>query len=251
VIGPVGCGKSSLLLSLFNEVQKLNGKICVGGKLAFVPQQAWLKNASLRDNILFGLPLQNDLYNRVIVDCALSDDVALLPAQHDTEIGEKGVNLSGGQRQRISLARAVYSQADIVILDDPLSAVDGHVARHLFERVIGPRGCLRNSTRLIATNTIGCLAECDRILFLGRDGKQLLYDSYKSLCKNSAFIEYIGGILIESQDPWQATEQRQKSTDKLRKESNEIGKIIKNEKVQTGNVSSYLIYLIKRQSNYF
>jgi len=210
VVGQVGCGKSSLLLSLFSEVRKLKGSIIVGGKLAFVPQQAWLQNATLRDNILFGRPFDQELYDRVVADCALEADIALLPAGHETEIGERGINLSGGQKQRVSLARAAYSQASIVVLDDPLSSVDGHVARHIFERVIGPEGCLRNSTRLFATNSLACLPACDRVLLLGNDGRLLLCDTYAALSKTSAFAAFVGAACSDAPGPRQPPCQQHK-----------------------------------------
>ncbi|XP_042073998.1 ATP-binding cassette sub-family C member 2-like, partial [Haplochromis burtoni] len=114
------------------------------GSLAFVPQQAWIQNATLKDNILFGSPHEEENFKKVIQACALAPDLELLPGGDLTEIGEKGINLSGGQKQRVSLARAVYSQADIYLLDDPLSAVDSHVGKHLFENVIGPNGLLKD-----------------------------------------------------------------------------------------------------------
>ncbi|MEQ2169338.1 hypothetical protein GOODEAATRI_024182, partial [Goodea atripinnis] len=116
----------------------------VQGSLAFVPQQAWIQNATLRDNILFGSPYEDKRFQDIIEACALGPDLKLLSAGDLTEIGEKGINLSGGQKQRVSLARAAYSQADIFLLDDPLSAVDSHVGKHLFDKVIGPKGILQN-----------------------------------------------------------------------------------------------------------
>lgn len=135
VVGRVGCGKSSLLSALLGEMQKLRGKVSVHGKLAYVPQQAWIQNLPLRDNILFGKPFDKDLYEAVIDACALGPDLAILPHGDLTEIGEKGINLSGGQKARVSLARAVYQNYDVYLLDDPLSAVDSHVGKHIFEKV--------------------------------------------------------------------------------------------------------------------
>ena len=112
------------------------------GKIAYVAQQAWIMNATLKDNILFGNQFDPDLYQRVVSACELLTDIALLPAGDETEIGEKGINLSGGQKQRVSLARAVYSRADLYLFDDPLSAVDAHVGKSIFENVMGPRGML-------------------------------------------------------------------------------------------------------------
>ncbi|XP_070617590.1 multidrug resistance-associated protein 1-like [Erythrolamprus reginae] len=120
VVGQVGCGKSSLLSALLGEMEKQEGHVSLRGSVAFVPQQAWIQNATLRENILFGRQLDGRLYRRVVEACALLPDLELLPSGDQTEIGEKGVNLSGGQKQRVSLARAVYADTDIYLLDDPL-----------------------------------------------------------------------------------------------------------------------------------
>ncbi|CAF4181538.1 unnamed protein product, partial [Adineta steineri] len=127
LVGMVGSGKSSILAALLGEMNKVHGNVSISGKIAYVPQTAWIMNVTLRENILFGQDFDENLYNRIIEACALKQDLDMLPAGDQTEIGEKGINLSGGQRQRVSLARALYSNADIYLLDDPLSAVDAHV----------------------------------------------------------------------------------------------------------------------------
>ena len=126
VVGQVGSGKSSLLSTLINDLTKtvLNAEINVAGDVSYVPQQAWMQNTSLRQNIIFGADYDESNYRRVVAACALQLDLEILPSGDLTEIGEKGINLSGGQKQRISLARAVYNDGDIYLLDDPLSAVD-------------------------------------------------------------------------------------------------------------------------------
>jgi ABC-type multidrug transport system fused ATPase/permease subunit len=123
---------------------KIKGNIHVNGRLAYAPQIAWIQNASVRENILFGREYDAQLYDQVISSCCLGVDLDLLPGGDATEIGEKGINLSGGQKQRISLARCVYSNADVYLLDDSLSAVDSHVARHIFDSVLGPNGLLKD-----------------------------------------------------------------------------------------------------------
>ena len=139
VVGKVGSGKSSLLNALLGEVGKLQGRIGVNGKLAYVPQQAWIQNMTVKDNILFGKPYNKQLYHKVLYACALVSDLKILPHGDQTEIGEKGINLSGGQKARISLARAVYQNYDVYLLDDPLSAVDAHVGKHIFEKARAER----------------------------------------------------------------------------------------------------------------
>ena len=130
---------------MLGEMHKLNeNKIIKSGSTAYVPQQAWIENASIKNNILFGSPLDEAKYNQVLEACSLVHDLKLMPAGDETEIGEKGINLSGGQKQRVSLARSIYANADIYLLDDPLSAVDAHVGRHIFDEVIGPNGILKD-----------------------------------------------------------------------------------------------------------
>ncbi|KAF0500214.1 ABC transporter [Gigaspora margarita] len=136
IVGSVNSGKSSLLTSLIGEMKRINGEVLFGGNVVYCPQTAWIQNATIKDNITFGLPYDEEKYLQVIKDCCLERDLKLLPAEDLTEIGEKGINLSGGQRQRINIARAVYYNADIVLLDDPLSAVDAHVGRYLFTHCI-------------------------------------------------------------------------------------------------------------------
>ncbi len=134
-----------MLNALIGDMNKHEGSLIVDDcKIALSPQYAWIQNATIKDNILFGNEYNEIFYNEVLDACALRDDLNILPAGDLTEIGEKGINLSGGQRQRISLARCVYSRAEIYLLDDTLSAVDSHVAKHIFDHVIGPNGMLKN-----------------------------------------------------------------------------------------------------------
>ncbi|KAK2566746.1 Multidrug resistance-associated protein 1 [Acropora cervicornis] len=169
VVGQVGCGKSTLLSALLGETEKLDGKVYLKGSTAFVPQEAWIQNATLRQNVLFCQSLDLERYHHVLTACALDPDIKNLPAGDLTEIGEKGVNLSGGQKQRVSLARAVYFNADIYFLDDPLSAVDSHVGKHIFDKVIGPEGLLREKTRIFVTHAVQYLPHVDQIIVL-QDG---------------------------------------------------------------------------------
>jgi ATP-binding cassette, subfamily C (CFTR/MRP), member 1 len=122
VVGQVGMGKSSLISALLGEMEKHSGSVNVDGTIAYVSQVAWIQNATLQDNILFGKAMNKEFYEKVIDACALKPDLEMLPGGDKTEIGEKGINLSGGQKQRVALARAVYSEKDVYLLDDPLSA---------------------------------------------------------------------------------------------------------------------------------
>lgn len=178
-------------------MHKLNeGKININGSTAYVPQQAWIQNATVKDNILFGVECDEQFYEQTLDACSLQSDLQIMPAGDRTEIGEKGINLSGGQKQRISLARAVYAKADIYMLDDPLSAVDSHVGKHIFDHVIGPDGLLKNKTRLFVTNSLSFLPQMDRILMLDK-GSIVEMGTYDQLRKNEQglFNEFIKNYL--------------------------------------------------------
>uniref|UniRef100_A0A8C0IDI0 MRP3 protein n=1 Tax=Bubo bubo TaxID=30461 RepID=A0A8C0IDI0_BUBBB len=197
IVGPVGCGKSSLVSALLGEMEKLEGEVAVKGSVAYVPQQAWIQNATLKDNILFGQASNEQKYQNVLEACALKTDLEVLPGGDQTEIGEKGINLSGGQRQRVSLARAVYSNSDIYLLDDPLSAVDSHVAKHIFDKVIGPDGVLKGKTRILVTHGISFLPQVDHIVVVV-DGKISEMGSYQDLLKqNKAFAEFLRSYALD------------------------------------------------------
>ncbi|XP_062035577.1 multidrug resistance-associated protein 1 [Lepus europaeus] len=191
VVGQVGCGKSSLLSALLAEMDKVEGHVALKGSVAYVPQQAWIQNDSLRENILFGRQLQERYYQAVLEACALLPDLEILPSGDRTEIGEKGVNLSGGQKQRVSLARAVYCDSDIYLFDDPLSAVDAHVGKHIFENVIGPKGMLKHKTRILVTHSISYLPQVDVIVVMS-GGKISEMGSYQELlARDGAFAEFL------------------------------------------------------------
>ncbi|TEA38280.1 hypothetical protein DBR06_SOUSAS110135 [Sousa chinensis] len=167
VVGTVGSGKSSLMSAMLGEMENVHGHITVKGTVAYVPQQSWIQNGTIKDNILFGSELDEKKYQQVLEACALFPDLEVLPGGDLAEIGEKGINLSGGQKQRISLARATYQNSDIYILDDPLSAVDAHVGKHIFNKVLGPNGLLKGKTRLLVTHSIHFLPQVDEIVVLG------------------------------------------------------------------------------------
>uniref|UniRef100_A0A8C4GY09 ATP-binding cassette, sub-family C (CFTR/MRP), member 12 n=1 Tax=Dicentrarchus labrax TaxID=13489 RepID=A0A8C4GY09_DICLA len=136
VCGNVGSGKTSLISSILEQMHLLQGSLTADGTFAYVSQQAWIFHGTVQENILMGEPFDQTKYERVVDVCSLRADLTILPYGDQTEIGERGLNLSGGQKQRISLARAVYSNKDIFLLDDPLSAVDAHVGKHIFEECI-------------------------------------------------------------------------------------------------------------------
>uniref|UniRef100_A0A8B9RAQ1 ABC-type glutathione-S-conjugate transporter n=1 Tax=Astyanax mexicanus TaxID=7994 RepID=A0A8B9RAQ1_ASTMX len=256
VVGAVGSGKSSLVSALLGEMHSLSGSVNIKGDVAYVPQQAWVQNATLRDNVLFGSDPDERRFCRVLEACALEPDLDLLPAGVQTEIGEKGINLSGGQKQRVSLARAVYSSADIYLLDDPLSAVDAHVGKHLFEKVIGPRGLLKDKTRILVTHGISFLPYVDEIVVLV-EGVVSEVGSYSSLrASKGAFSEFLDTYAKEedSQDQNQSVlilcssdSQNRNVPQRSEGDADERKgrRLIESETVQTGRVkfSVYLQYL--------
>ncbi|KAF9373724.1 hypothetical protein CPC16_001710 [Podila verticillata] len=176
VVGRVGEGKSSLVGALLGEMHKYSGSVHCNGSSAFVAQTAWILNDTVRNNILFGRPYDKEKYLRTVKACALVPDFKMLVNSDKTVIGEKGINLSGGQKQRISVARAVYADADIYIFDDPLSAVDAHVDKHLFEHAITK--ILANKTRILVTNGVSHLKDVDQIIVIkaGRISQDGVYD---------------------------------------------------------------------------
>ncbi|XP_058410288.1 ATP-binding cassette sub-family C member 10 isoform X4 [Diceros bicornis minor] len=167
IVGKVGCGKSSLLAAITGELHRLCGRVAVWGLskgFGLATQEPWIQFATIRDNILFGKTFDAQLYQEVLEACALNDDLSILPAGDQTEVGEKGVTLSGGQRARIALARAVYQEKELYLLDDPLAAVDAHVANHLLHRCI--LGMLSHTTRLLCTHRTEYLERADVVLLM-------------------------------------------------------------------------------------
>uniref|UniRef100_A0A8C8J4S6 ATP-binding cassette, sub-family C (CFTR/MRP), member 5 n=1 Tax=Oncorhynchus tshawytscha TaxID=74940 RepID=A0A8C8J4S6_ONCTS len=175
ICGSVGSGKTSLISAILGQMTLLEGKVAVNGDFAYVAQQAWILNATLRDNILFGKEFQ-----AVLSACCLRPDLAILPNADLTEIGERGANLSGGQRQRISLARALYSDRAIYILDDPLSALDAHVGNHIFNNAIKKQ--LRHKTIVFVTHQLQYLVDCDDVIFM-REGSITEQGSHEDLMR--------------------------------------------------------------------
>ena len=164
IVGSVGAGKSSFLQLILKELQHTHGDIQVNGSVSYASQEAWLFAGSVRNNILFGQPYDPKKYSEVIKVCALTKDFQQFNYGDKTLVGDRGASLSGGQRARINLARAVYSSADIYLLDDPLSAVDTHVGKHLFNECI--KDYLRSKTRILVTHQVQHLKSCDYIIVL-------------------------------------------------------------------------------------
>lgn len=179
VIGPVGAGKSSLIQAILGELPGESGTLRINGSYSYAAQEPWLFTGTVRQNILFGLDWDKHRYRTVVKKCALERDFELLPFGDKTIVGERGASLSGGQKARISLARAVYRRADIYLLDDPLSAVDTHVGRHLFDQCM--RGYLRSELVILVTHQLQFLEQADLIVIMdkGRISAMGTYSSMK------------------------------------------------------------------------
>jgi ATP-binding cassette subfamily C (CFTR/MRP) protein 1 len=260
VLGKIGSGKSSLLSTLLGELHVLSGRVGLSGSVALVQQQAWIQNMTLRDNILFGKDFDMKMYNSAVESCALEDDLEILPAGDMTEIGENGINLSGGQKQRVSVGRAVYNNADIVLLDDPLSAVDSNVAEHIFENVIEEGvGVLSGKTRILVTHNLTFLSKVDRVVLLD-EGKIVADGTFAELKKtNEAFKNYIrhqSEELVENseghgEDKVKLVKRQRESRNAPKNNNQEVHKLISEEKTETGRVkwTHYIHYF--RHANWF
>ncbi|EFP76864.2 uncharacterized protein PGTG_02325 [Puccinia graminis f. sp. tritici CRL 75-36-700-3] len=177
IVGPIASGKSSLIQALIGEMQQISGSPpSFGGQVSYCPQNAWIQNDTIRDNIIFGSEMDEKRYQAVIHAACLQADLDMLPQGDMTLIGEKGINLSGGQKQRINIARSIYFISDIILFDDPLSAVDAHVAKHVFEHAIrgsnytaGHSG-IGNQTKILVTHALHLLPKVDEIICMN-DGK--------------------------------------------------------------------------------
>ncbi|GAB6029962.1 Multidrug resistance-associated protein 1 [Chamberlinius hualienensis] len=188
IVGSVGCGKSSLISAVLGEMIKVNGNVIRKHEsIGYASQIPWIQNATLKDNILFGKQFNQNRYEKVLEACAMLPDLEILPAGDMTEIGEKGINLSGGQKQRVSLARAVYTNADLYLMDDTLSAVDNHVGKHIFEEVIGPHGILKQKTRILVTNKLVYAPYADQVVVLS-DGTIAEIGTYDELIKDEGIL---------------------------------------------------------------
>ncbi|KAJ3384086.1 Multidrug resistance-associated protein 1, partial [Entophlyctis sp. JEL0112] len=187
IVGAVGSGKSSLLSALVGQLKPVNpdAKVVFSGSVGLAAQVPWIMNASLKDNILFGLPFDKTRYDRAIEVCALKRDLEVLAGGELSEIGERGINLSGGQKQRVSLARLVYFESSIVLLDDVLSAVDSHVGKYIFNECICK--ALQGKTRLLVTHQLHFVPQCDIVIVM-KAGKISEYGSYAELM--AAFGEF-------------------------------------------------------------
>ncbi|XP_078169806.1 ABC transporter C family member 10-like isoform X1 [Carex rostrata] len=220
ICGEVGSGKSTLLAAFLGEVPKTRGMIQVCGKIAYVSQNAWIQTGTVQENILFGSPMNKQRYQETLERCSLVKDLEMLPFGDQTQIGERGINLSGGQKQRVQLARALYQNADIYLLDDPFSAVDAQTASSLFNEYV--MGALANKTVLLVTHQVDFLPTFDRVMLMS-DGEIL---------RSAAFCELFASCM-EFQDLVHA----HKETAGIEKLNNMVPQNNKNETINGHEIS--------------
>ena len=255
VIGGVGSGKSSLLAALAGDMRKTSGQATMGATRAFCPQYAWIQNATVRDNILFGKPMNQHWYEEVIEACALRPDLEMLPNGDLTEIGERGITVSGGQKQRLNIARAIYFNTDMVLMDDPLSAVDAHVGRHIFDNAIC--GLLKDKCRILATHQLHVLSRCDRVIWM-QDGHIETIDTFNNLMKfNEGFQKMMATTAqeetIEEEEVTNEDEIEVEKKDMKTKKSKKGKALMQQEERQVKSVSwsVYLAYVRSSGSIWF
>ncbi|KAF7099489.1 hypothetical protein CFC21_101117, partial [Triticum aestivum] len=254
ICGEVGSGKSTLLAAVLGEVPKTEGMIQVCGKIAYISQNAWIQSGTVRDNILFGSSMDEERYHNTLMRCSLVKDLEMLPYGDCTQIGERGVNLSGGQKQRVQLARALYQNADIYLLDDPFSAVDAHTATSLFNEYV--MSALSEKTVLLVTHQVDFLPIFDSILFMSH-GEVIRSAPYQDLladCEEfkdlvSAHKDTIGVSDVSNNiTTRRSKEVSVKETDGIHTESvkpSPADQLIKKEERETGDagVKPYMLYL--------
>ncbi|KAI8999162.1 P-loop containing nucleoside triphosphate hydrolase protein [Gaertneriomyces semiglobifer] len=192
VLGPTGSGKSSLLYAILGEMETCTGTVSVHGSIAYVAQKPWVINATVRENVVFMSEYDDGWYQTVIKACGLASDIANFQEGDAYCVDEEGANLSGGQKQRLALARAVYSRSDIYLIDDTLSALDSRVAKHVFQQVLGPKGLLRDRTRVFVTHASQYVQHADQILYVN-DGRIAEQGSMKEVVQNSG--SYLATLL--------------------------------------------------------
>ncbi|KAF9898255.1 hypothetical protein BX616_004276, partial [Lobosporangium transversale] len=201
IVGPVGSGKSSLLQAMVGNMTQAEGQVTRGTNISYASQTPWIQNATIQDNILFDTPFDEERYKRVINVCCLEADLKLFPFGDQTEIGERGVNLSGGQKARLSLARSVYFEAGTVIMDDPLSAVDAHVGKRLWQDCVMKE--LGDRTRIIATHQLHVLPDTDYVIYM-KDGTIAEEGTFKDLMARDgefcALMGQYGGVQAEESE---------------------------------------------------
>ena len=254
IIGEVGSGKSSLIQAMLNNmISDDKTKIIINGRISYVGQESWIQNNTVRNNILFYQPYVQEKYEKILDLCELNQDINSFNGLDQTEIGEKGINLSGGQKARISLARAMYSDGDIYILDDPISALDAHVGKKIMNNCI--LGYLKGKTRILITHALQYISTADKILYM-ENGKIFWKGKYNELLKQKFYTQFAEKVNIISEERNEVLNNNKNTNNQENKNINQIDikkkgiiqRITKDEKKETGNINikvyiSYFSYL--------
>ncbi|XP_042187623.1 ATP-binding cassette sub-family C member 9 [Callorhinchus milii] len=258
LVGKVGSGKTSLLSAMLGEMTTVSGNVkwaTPNQPIAYSAQAAWLRNASLQNNIVLEEEFDEERFNMVIDACALQPDIDILPAREQTEIGEKGINLSGGQKQRVSVARALYSRCSVVILDDPLSALDVHVGSRVFHQ--GIMGVLKKEGRtvIIVTHHLEYLKEADHIIVM-ENGMIDAQGTYWDISTQNPDLVQIWKTLIAKEDNEGEEEGKDDNFEEAylqmeQKPGNVDGKLVQDEEKEEGSISIRVYWLYIRSIGIF
>ncbi|CAF4578087.1 unnamed protein product [Rotaria sp. Silwood2] len=231
IIGPVGSGKSSLLQTLTGEITYFDGKVRLYGSFCYVPQESWIFSSSVKNNILFGKKYNSKLFQRVARATALDTDFVQLSHGENTLVGDQGVMLSGGQKARVNIARALYRDADIYLLDDPLSAVDAKVSKHLFDKSI--KHYLRDKIRILVTHQIQFLQNATKIIVLD-NGEMVQMGTYEELLVSSPLFAQ----LLEDINQHEQEQEQQQPISLLNQQSMIASINSENDNVDEENINS-------------
>jgi ATP-binding cassette subfamily C (CFTR/MRP) protein 1 len=232
IVGAVGSGKSSLLSGLIGEMPKLTGSLEVHGTVAYCAQQPWILTDTIEGNIVFNQEFDQEKLDSVLKACGLDADLLMFPAGLKTEIGEKGVNLSGGQKARVALARAMYRNSDILLLDDPISALDAQVGRLVFD--LGIKEYLSPKTVVLVTHQLHLLPEMDHIIVLDK-GVMVEQGSFKELMGEASLLsELMKAYSIDEDNSGKTTK---KEITVQKDDANAKGGIIVAEDQEQGSVN--------------
>ncbi|KAG0671988.1 ATP-binding cassette transporter yor1 [Maudiozyma exigua] len=234
ITGPIGTGKTSLLNALAGSMKKTGGRVQINGHL-LMGGYPWIQNATVRNNILFGSPFNKERYEKILKVCSLEDDLKILPAGDDTEIGERGINLSGGQKARINLARAVYRDEDILLFDDVLSAVDARVGKLIMDECLC--GLLGGKTRVLATHQLSLIEKADKVIVLGSDGSFEIGPVAEMKEKNQTLINLLQFATQSKKDEEKEDEQEDEIHEE-NEERNNLEKEITNKTNEDGHLTS-------------
>ena len=242
VVGSTGAGKTSLLSAITGDMSLMTGTSSVQARIAIVPQQSWIFNATVRENVLFGKPYDEDRYQEALRVSCLIQDVDEWDFGDQRELGAKGVNLSGGQKQRISIARAVYADAELYLLDDCLSALDAHVAKEVFDNCIKGLLHARGKTVIFATNRVEFVAGCNSVLVMnqGRIADQGDVETVRRINPEfKAMIAEVGGLAKQTEEANapETDASAPKKTTKKKDNKGEGAKLTVVEKRETGGIA--------------